>query len=55
LELARVVGLRKKGRPIPTNDIWIAAHAIETGADLISSDPHFDQIDDLPWIAFPAV
>ena len=46
--------LRKKGRPIPTNDIWIAAHAMEAGADLISSDPHFSHIDDLPWVSFPA-
>ena len=30
--------LRAKGRPIPTNDIWIAAHAMETGADLLSYD-----------------
>lgn len=45
--------LRKKGRPIPTNDIWIAAHALEAGADLLSSDSHFGQIDDLPWVAFP--
>src|SRR2546422_7356471 len=27
------VALRKKGQPIPSNDIWIAAHAMETGAD----------------------
>jgi len=47
--------LRKKGRPIPTNDIWIAAHASEAGADLVSSDPHFAHIDGLPWRAFPAV
>ncbi len=46
--------LRKKGRPIPTNDIWIAAQAMETGADLISSDPHFGHIDGLPWVVFPA-
>ena len=46
--------LRKKGRPIPTNDIWIAAHAMEAGADLLSSDPHFEEIDDLPWLTFPA-
>ena len=45
--------LRKKGRPIPTNDIWIAAQALETGANLISSDPHFGHIDGLPWVAFP--
>jgi tRNA(fMet)-specific endonuclease VapC len=47
--------LRKKGRPIPTNDIWIAAHAMEASADLISSDPHFGHIDGLPWVSFPAV
>ena len=31
-------GLRAKGNPIPTNDVWIAAHAMETGADLVSAD-----------------
>lgn len=41
--------LRAKGRPIPSNDIWIAAHAMETGADLISYDGHFDQVDGLAW------
>ena len=46
--------LRKKGRPIPTNDIWIAAHAMEAGADLVSSDPHFGHIDGLPWKVFSA-
>jgi tRNA(fMet)-specific endonuclease VapC len=28
--------LRIKGRPIPSNDLWIAAHALEHGADLLS-------------------
>lgn len=42
--------LRHKGRPIPTNDVWIAAHAMETGADLISFDQHFAQVDGLAWI-----
>ena len=41
--------LRKKGSPIPTNDIWIAAHAMESGAELISFDQHFAQIDGLVW------
>ncbi|MEA2489141.1 MAG: tRNA(fMet)-specific endonuclease VapC, partial [Acidobacteriota bacterium] len=27
--------LRRKGKPLPTNDIWIAAHAMESGADLL--------------------
>ncbi|MDE0052818.1 MAG: type II toxin-antitoxin system VapC family toxin [Gammaproteobacteria bacterium] len=42
--------LRTKARPIPSNDIWIAAHAMETGADLISSDSHFEFVDGLAWI-----
>ncbi len=41
--------LRRKGRPIPTNDIWIAAHAMEAGAELVSSDAHFGDIDGLAW------
>ena len=41
--------LRRKGSPIPTNDIWIAAHAMESGAELISFDQHFAQIDGLVW------
>lgn len=42
--------LRRKGTPIPTNDIWIAAHALETGADLLSFDEHFGKIEGLAWI-----
>lgn len=41
--------LRRKGTPIPSNDIWIAAHAMETGAELISFDDHFDAVDGLLW------
>lgn len=37
---------------IPTNDVWIAAQAMEVGADLLSSDSHFDAIDGLAWLAF---
>ncbi len=44
--------LRRKGEPIPTNDIWIAAHAMEAGADLLSSDAHFGAVDGLAWIPF---
>jgi tRNA(fMet)-specific endonuclease VapC len=39
--------LRQKGTPIPSNDIWIAAHAMETGADLVSFDRHFDHVEGL--------
>ena len=42
--------LRARGRPIPTNDIWIAAHTMETGADLVSFDRHFDHVEGLAWI-----
>lgn len=41
--------LRAKGRPIPSNDVWIAAHAMETGADLVSADQHFEHIDGIVW------
>jgi tRNA(fMet)-specific endonuclease VapC len=41
--------LRRKGRPIPTNDIWIAAQALELGAELVSLDPHFAHIEELGW------
>lgn len=41
--------LRARGRPIPTNDIWVAAHAMETGAELLSFDLHFEAVDGLAW------
>jgi len=46
--------LRAKGRPIPTNDVWIAAHAMETGADLVSADRHFAHVDGIAWIRLRA-
>ncbi len=39
--------LRLQGTPIPTNDIWIAAQTMEHGAELITSDRHFEKIDGL--------
>ena len=33
--------LRKNGRPIPTNDLWIAASAMEHSATLLTADAHF--------------
>jgi tRNA(fMet)-specific endonuclease VapC len=42
-------GLRRKGRPVPTNDVWIAAHTMESGAELLSFDDHFAAIDGLVW------
>jgi tRNA(fMet)-specific endonuclease VapC len=39
--------LRQKGRPIPENDIWIAALTFEYDLTLVSRDAHFDNIDKL--------
>ena len=39
--------LRAAGHPIPVNDIWIAAHSLEHGADLVSADRHFDHVPGL--------
>jgi tRNA(fMet)-specific endonuclease VapC len=33
--------LRQAGRPIPENDLWIAARAIEHGLTLLTRDQHF--------------
>lgn len=39
--------LRKVGRPIPTNDIWIGAVALQHGLKLYSKDHHFSFIPGL--------
>jgi len=44
--------LRQKGRPIPENDIWIAAIASQHDLTLVTRDAHFDQIEDLTVIAW---
>ena len=42
-----VADLFKKGKPIPLNDIWIAATTFQHELVLITSDSHFTEIDDL--------
>jgi tRNA(fMet)-specific endonuclease VapC len=44
-----MAALRKAGCPIPTNDAWIAAHAMESGSELITFDAHFDRVPGLPF------
>jgi len=39
--------LRKAGTPLPINDVWVAAHAVETGSVLVTFDAHFKQIGGL--------
>lgn len=41
------VNLRQKGQPIPANDLWIAASALEHGAALLSLDAHFRHVEGL--------
>ena len=42
------VFLYTKGRPIPRNDVWIAALALEHGCVLIARDAHFRELPLLP-------
>jgi tRNA(fMet)-specific endonuclease VapC len=49
LDVADVFGsvkqqLKKQGMPIPINDVWIASHAMEIGAVLITYDRHFHHV-----------
>lgn len=39
--------LRKAGTPVPTNDIWIAACALQAGATLVTFDTDFERFPDL--------
>ena len=36
--------LRKAGNPIPINDVWLSAQALERGAVLVTFDEHFRQV-----------
>lgn len=42
-----VLELRRKGTPIPTNDLWIAAVAMRENTPLVSFDSHFENISRL--------
>ncbi len=52
METAEIFGLvkdslRKSGNPLPVNDVWIGAHALETGSVLVTYDRHFSAIPGL--------
>ncbi|HEX4599630.1 MAG TPA: PIN domain-containing protein [Burkholderiaceae bacterium] len=38
------VGLKRTGRPIPANDAWIAALALQHRLPVLSRDTHFDLV-----------
>jgi tRNA(fMet)-specific endonuclease VapC len=40
--------LRAQGTPIPTNDIWIAALAVQHDLCLFARDRHFDNLPQIP-------
>ncbi len=42
-----VDALRRAGRPIPTNDTWIAASALQHGLPLFTYDAHFKAVPGL--------
>ena len=44
--------LRRRGRPIPENDIWIAATALGHGLTLANRDEHFKEVEGLPQEAW---
>jgi tRNA(fMet)-specific endonuclease VapC len=51
-ETAEIFGLikhslKRTGHPIPVNDVWIGAHALETGSILLTYDRHFAYIPGL--------
>ncbi len=39
--------LKQKGQPIPTNDLWIGAIAMQHGFGVFTYDKHFSNIDNL--------
>jgi len=41
------LALARIGRPMPTNDLWIAACCLEAGAVIVSRDTHFDGVPGL--------
>src|SRR5476649_732841 len=36
--------LKRAGTPIPSNDVWIAALAVQHGLSIVSRDQHFDRV-----------
>lgn len=39
--------LRVRGRPLPENDVWVAAIACQHALTLVSRDEHFKEVDGL--------
>ena len=47
--------LKRAGTPIPINDVWLATQALETGAQVVTYDAHFQKVAGLRlWDALEA-
>jgi tRNA(fMet)-specific endonuclease VapC len=44
--------LRIKGRPLPENDVWIAALAVQYGLILVTRDAHFQEVESLQTLSW---
>jgi tRNA(fMet)-specific endonuclease VapC len=44
--------LRLKGRPLPENDVWIAALTLQYALILVTRDAHFQEVESLQTIAW---
>ena len=44
--------LRMRGRPLPENDIWIAAIVLQHDLTLVTRDEHFNEIESLQVVAW---
>jgi tRNA(fMet)-specific endonuclease VapC len=44
--------LRIKGHPLPENDVWIAALALQYGFMLVTRDAHFQEVESLQTVSW---
>jgi len=44
------LSLKQKGKPIPENDIWIAAICMVNDVPLMSHDKHFEHVEKLQLV-----
>ncbi|MBI3181644.1 MAG: PIN domain-containing protein [Myxococcales bacterium] len=44
--------LHSRGRPIPSNDAWIAALALQHGLAVLSRDEHFDEVEGVQRVSW---
>ena len=44
--------LKLRGRPIPENDLWIAALARQHSLEIVSRDSHFDHVEGIRRISW---